>query len=348
MKICPVCKQTFPTKQALAAHMATAHVGPNRRPRPSRIQTTGTSTMVLYRRELCTTAIKNDTAVVLEVFPGKSGLSTLDALSQMYEEFKIIQWSVSIVPNVGTNANGSYTCGFSYSSTKRPASAAGIASLSPSISKPVYAPSTLSVNPRKIMGAPWLPTFGSDGARTPGAFVLLTDAAPMVWITYKVLFNGPTSVKRAAFDDVYKFDARKKRWVDEDDQPVDRLDYLEPVNMQLEIGTNDPNIATAIENAFQRAYSNLQRMHSVFNQLIAFSHFIANLMVGALPVLAAPAILHVQRRPFRAILLQLVELGYNPSPREDPPARRGEYHSEDCESNLSLQSLRLDDGEPWA
>lgn len=345
MKICPICKSQFPTKQALATHMATAHVG-GRPQRRNKIQTTTASTMVLYRRELWGGTISG--ATECEIYPGASKLPTLDSIAMNYEEFKIVQWSVSVVPNVGSNTNGSYTCGYSYAAGNRPTNAVGIAGLSPSTSKPVYASSTLSVNARRLMGTAWLPTSGTSGAKSPGAFIIIADKSPMLWVTYKVIFNGPTAVKRSNFDDIYRYDARNKRWVDEQGKQVERISYDEPVNMQLDVGASAQTTLDQVEAAFAQAFTNLSRIHSMWNQLVGFTHYIGQFLVGTLPIIAVPAIMHVQRRPFRPILLELFELGYNPSPREDPGARGGKYLPPPKERDplRSFSDLEISDQEP--
>lgn len=307
--------------------------------------------MVLYRKELCATKLTTNAVTELEIFPGKSGLSTLDSIAQTYEEFKVIQWSATIVPTVGTNSSGSYTCGYSYASSNRPRTQVGVAALSPATSKPIYSQATLAVNARKVMGRPWMPTSNKDSTSSPGALCVYTtkDDALMVWVTYKVLFNGPTAVKRNAFDDLYKYDIRTKNWTTEDGTVVDRLDYDQPVNMQLDIGTGDLNRATAIYNQIQQAFGTLMQVHSLFNSLIAFAHYVGNAMVGILPAVGVPVIMHVQRRPFLPILQQLIELGYRPLETIGPSVAGGEQglardigEASEYYRFPSLENLRVD------
>lgn len=321
VKICPICKQQFPTKAALASHMSTVHASRTSVPRARR-QATSQATTMLARRELWQGTGSTVAVFTCEIFPGKSGLPTLDALAQIYEDFKIVSWNVQVKPTVGTNTDGYYTVGVSYGPSGRPNSGSGIAALSPATSNPCYVSTSLSVNPRKIMGSNWLPTYDRAMAKnSPGAIVVSTTKELLIWVSYKVLLNGPTAVKRAAFDDLYEYDSKSNRWTNEHGQVVTAMSYDEPVNVLMDVGASSTTVFEGTIRMIEGAFDGLVRVHSIFNRIIGTTHWISNLFSATLPLLTVPVILHVQRRPFRAIVGRLLELGYRITEEEDPGPR---------------------------
>lgn len=338
MKICPVCKQQFQSKAALASHMLSAH--PARRARAtqrSRQQNMSGGTNMLARRELWSGTMAASTVIACEIFPGNSKLPMLDAMAQIYEEFKVVSWSVSVKSTVGTNSDGSYTCGITYGNEGRPTKAEQIASLAPATSNPVYVPTTISVNPRKVMGANWLPTKSVQSTKSPGAFMITSDKNVQLWISYKVLFNGPTAVKRASFDELYEFDTVQRKWLNADGNEVRQVNFEDPVTVQIDVGTNNENMFVTTINAISGVIGRATQVHRLWNRVFGAAHYIGTNLIATLPQLTVPVIMHVQRRPFPALMRRFIELGYS-APQEDDPG----IDFSNCETPSS--EFALDDG----
>lgn len=333
VKICPICKASFPSKETLAAHMNSVHSKGNRQ-RPRRSAQQNVSTNLLVRKELSTITISANSVVAFEICPGKSGCTMLDNIANMYEEYKIVSWTVIFKPIVGTNTNGYYTAGVTYGKSQRPQKVGEIASLSPALTNPLYKQSSLSVNPRKIMGQPWLPVSDGQNAVTAGAILFgSTSTSIQVWISYKVLFNGPTPIGRNTMDEMFEYDAKTRVWRNVEGNRVDRVDYDEPVTGTIDIGSGDTATFNSQLSSISQLINTYREIHRMVTTIFGTVHFIADTLGFVLPILSVPAIMHVTRRPFRPIVDRLLELGYRIVEKEDPGAGGSEPNTGQTESS---------------
>lgn len=300
MKICPICRSTFPTKAALASHMP-SHQGNRRRER--RTRGGGGTTMKLALKEYWGPVPKNKVSTI-DCRPADSGLTKLKAHSAMFETYKLVAYTVHVIRGGSSSASGIYFLGVSYKPDKHPVDSQGVASLAPMVCKNAQENATISVPCAKMMGQPWL---GSSGA-SPGAVIISNDTNTdlHVWVTYTVIFNGPTAVQQTSgFDCTYTTDG--KTWYDDKKQPITGIDFKDAY-AELEIATEEQNAET-IWGRFQRAFTTARELHRSWIQSIGLVHMVLGAARVAAPALGVPAILHLQPRPFRATAAQWRLLG---------------------------------------
>lgn len=202
--------------------------------------------------------------------------------------------------------------GVSYKSDKHPSDQKGVAALSPMVCKSARENASLSVPCAKAMGQSWLDNDGNS----PGAVIVAntTTADIHIWVTYRVVFNGPTAVAQTSgFDIIYRHDGTT--WFDEAGNVVNNAN-VDDMYGELEIGGSQSTLQTAWES-FSRVVRTARELHRAWSVSIGLVHFLAAATNIVLPVLGAPAILHLQQRPFRATLAEWRLLGFDPA--EQPP-----------------------------
>lgn len=290
MKICPVCKQQFPTKAALAAH-AVSHsgrVGSRRR----RNRGTGGNT-VLALKEYWGTAARTNVSTI-DMKPNSSKLTKLSAMAAIYETYKLLQWTVHIVHTGGANTSGSYFAGVSLKADKHPTDAAGIAALAPSICKSATSDASISAPCAKAMGQAWLDNDGTS----PGAVLIYNSTGTdlNVFVSYKVQFAGPTAISQSS--ETY-FTTDGNAWFGQDNLPVTTAEIDYDVYGELEYQGTEAEGVT-LWTRLTKAWSTAREMHRVYQASIGLIHFLASSGAVQLPQLGRPAILHLQQRPFRA------------------------------------------------
>lgn len=301
MKICPICRTSFPTKAALAAHMP-SHQGGKRRGKRQRGG--GNTTMRLALKEYWGPAAKNSLSTV-DCKPADSGLAKLRAHASMFETYKLTSYTVHGIRAGASTTTGIYFMGVSYKSDKHPSDSKGVAALSPMVCKSAQENATLSVPCAKLMGQPWL---NNDGT-SPGAVIVSngTSADIHIWVTYSVVFNGPTGVAQTdSFDITYKTDGGA--WTDERGQQINTVDIADAY-AELEIGGEATVYPTVLER-FRNAVRTAQEIHHTWIKTIGLIHMIIGVGRFTLPRLDVPAILHLQPRPFRATATEWRLLGF--------------------------------------
>lgn len=323
VKICPICKQSFPTKAALAQHMNAVHT--RRAPRNASNRSNMANTITGSEYLGSKTELQ-----VLEIFPGKTGASRLDTMAGIYELFQIKKWTYRFKPIVSTSTSGYYLAGVCYEATNRPNSEVSIASCQPSVQAPIYKASSISVSPQLVMGQPWLPTANKSGT-SPGAVVLnvTKNTNVAVWVDYTVSFSGPTSVARST--DVAVLNDPAKGWIS-DGQQVKNFKYEYTNNIDIEIGSADQTIVDRVIEMLKKGTEAFQELHRFTTGAITFVHSISSFINVILSITAVPVIIHVQRRPFPAIRSEWLRYsGNRPFEREDPPPESHDTETDSVE-----------------
>lgn len=290
MKTCPVCRQQFPTKAALAAHRVTHQQRASARRRRS-APGNGSNTMAL--KEYWGT-VRKDGVTTIDIHPATCKLAKLSALARVYEQYRIVSWTVHFVHSAGSNTSGSYFAGVS-AGTHHPTDRKGIASLSPSLCRAVTTDGTLTAPASRVMGQPWLDM--ADPA--PGVIMVSTDAALEAWITYRVLLSGPTSVAQAStVDAIYRTDGTK--WMDESGADITEFEVGSEFQAEMELNTMTEAENTTVWARVTAVWRDIRVVHRAYQQAVGMAHFLMSAGTYVLPTLGRPAILHLQQAPFRS------------------------------------------------
>lgn len=303
MKICPICRQTFPTKAALAAHLPT-HQGKRRGQRQNR--NAAGSTLTLSLKEYWG-SVQAKSVTTVDVKPSASTLPKLSGQAAMFETYKLLSFTVNVVHGGNQSGSGVYFMGVSYKADKHPTDSKGVASLSPSTCKNAGENASISAPCARLMGQPWLDTSGTS----PGAIMLSNDTNTNlhIWVTYKVVFNGPTAVAQSAGNDVtYRWNGQK--WLNNHDQAVEVIDLEGDVYGELEVA-GEESMLDVTWRTMQQYMQTARELHRAWTVSIGLVNFVANAGRVILPRLqGGPAILHIQPRPFRATRSEWRLLGF--------------------------------------
>lgn len=293
VKVCPICQSSFPTKVALANHMAThARRGARRGGRRNGGGGAGVNTISL--KEYWGSSTRGVTTI--DCKPTSSTLPKLAAIASVYELYKLESFTVHFVHNAGANVSGSVVAGVSFGQ-KHPEDKKGVASLSPAVCKAASSDFTLSVPCARLMGQPWLETANSS----PGCVLLSIDGNSItydIWVTYRVKLSGPTNVAQTyVLDETYSTDGAE--WFDAEKRKVTRATFSEDVYGEIEYAGDSSNFGRFV-TAFQNLFSGWRELHRLYQTSVGLVHFLSSAGTYVLPAVGVPAILHVQRRPFRA------------------------------------------------
>lgn len=296
VKICPICRATFPSKAALAAHVASAHpAGASRGRRRGANRAPGSITITN------TEFLGSQKRLSVPLLPGKSGAGRLDAHAQIYELFRFQRVSLTLRSTAGLSVSGSTFAGVSYDATAPEYERSSIAALTPSASAPVTRDITLSVPTGPLMGQQWLPThYGSSGSEVPGFVVFDSDSNMDVWLTYTCVFTGTRTPTSSGF--LAGYDPRTTTWVDDTKNKVDSIPAANASNVEVEIGSADQSIVEKVLGPLQTLWTNAREIHRITQGAITFVHLVVDAVLRATPpalAVAAPVILHTHEQPFR-------------------------------------------------
>lgn len=298
VKICPICRATFDTKAALAAHMASAHpVAAQTRRRRGAVTRQSGSITVSNNEYLGSVKSKS-----LPLWPGKSGAARLDAHAAIYELFRLDRCTLTLKSTSGNSTSGSVFAGVSYDSANPPTDKAKIAALTPSTSAPVTRDVVLPIPTRPMMGAAWLPTASSASvteAHCPGWVTFVSDQNYDVWLSYTVTFTGTVASRSTGF--LAGYDYKTAKWSDVDNQPA-QLPAMDAANVELEIGTSSDSVVDQVIGQLRGHWRDAVEIHRMVRGAVSFVHFVVSALVPAtLPVLVAtvPVIYHAHEQPFR-------------------------------------------------
>lgn len=307
------------------------HRGQGRRRRGNR--GIGGNTTTLALKEFWGTVANGISTI--DCRPGASKLTKLVNLSAIYETYKLLSWTVHIVHTGGNTSKGSYFMGVSYKSDRHPTDAKGVAALAPVVCKSVHQDASLSVPVGRLMGQPWL----ANSAISPGAVMLYNDSTDnlQVWVTYRVAFNGPTQIAQIdAYDELYKYNSITRRWEGESGAAINEIHLDFDTYGELEVGASQESVLDQVWQAWARVARTAQELHRMWSVSVGVVHFLMNAGTVALPALAAPAVLHLQRRPFRTSSSEWVRLGLRCV--EGPDSRTRGRNSPSSSGNRSREA----------
>lgn len=290
VKICPICQTTFPTKVALAAHMP-SHQRQQKRGRGK--PRNSSSTLTLALKELWG-EVKSKSVVTIDCKPASSGLLKLSGQAPMFETYKLTAYTVHVVKGGSQSTSGIYFMGVSYKASGHPTTSKGVAALAPMVCKNANENASLSVPCSRIMGQPWL---DNDGP-SPGAVIVANDttASLHIWISYRVIFNGPTT--SSTQEVTLKTDGRL--WTNDNGEQLSNFNLDFDAYGELEIASSSESAMGKIWTAFSNAVTRARELHRAWVTSIGMVHMVVGMGNMALPQLGTPAILHLIHRPFRA------------------------------------------------
>lgn len=292
MKTCPVCHRSFPTKAALAAHRAT-HVivsrASRRRPRRNNVSQ-GVNQLALkeYWGQVTSSRL-----VTIDTKPTLTTLPKLATIAAVYEQYKIVSFTVHFVHATGLNKDGTYFAGVSFGN-KHPTDKKGVAALSPNINRGVNNDSSITVPCQRLMGQAWLDTSHDS----PGAVCVFSDQLLECWVSYRVLLSGPTNVaQESGYDNYYQTDGSS--WKDSQGRAVNNATLPYDSYGELEVNAENETLFNNVWELFVKSVTSVVKLHAMYQRAVGAVHLLLNAGRYPLPQFGAPAILHLQRRPFR-------------------------------------------------
>lgn len=296
VKICPVCRQSFPSKVALAQHMA-SHQG-TVRGRRARGRQTGANVTTLAQEEYWGTT-DGKTVTIFTFHPGSSKLPRLDTMASVFEQYRVTSIMVRFTPLVGSNQSGQFVAGWLRDPARAPKDLTGVAGLSPHTSCSVWQSGSLNIRAGDLMRQNWYYTQSTDAAETTAgavAAVCSTNQSMSVWCRYVVQFSGPIS--RTDNDYLLRFDG--KSWWNDTGEPVTQIPAADgPYSVDLEVTAGQSYLDQAWQH-LQSLFSGAREAHRLVSDALSFGRWIADLTGGSLPTLPVrAATLHVHPDPFR-------------------------------------------------
>lgn len=324
VKICPICRQTFPSKAALAQHMAThtgGGAGRRRRGRPTSANVT-TLAQEEYWGETEAGKAKNFT-----FHPGSSGLTRLDTMASVHEQYRVTSLTVRFTPQVGSNMAGMFFAGWCRDPSKAPATDTKIAGLTPHCACAVWQSTSLTIRANDLMRQNWFLTRAEDAAETTAGCVATIStgsqtAKMAVWCRYVVQFSGPTS--RDADDFLYRY--AQGRWYDEKSNVVTEMPAADgPYSVDLEV-TEGPAVLTQAWQSLSTLFANAREVHRIVSTALSFGRWVAEVTGGQLPLLptGTVATLHAHPDPFH------LRARYRSAEWRGPGAEGGSCTSSGC------------------
>lgn len=307
MKTCPVCKRTFPTKEALATHRAAVHGGQLNRRAQGGGPSSGNSITFTRSEYIGPVTSKN-----VPLRPGSVGARQLDSVAAVFEQYRWDSLSFRLKPTVGANTDGSAFVGLSYEPDHTPTSKTDIASCSPSDSFPVSRERTIVAPVRLLMHSPWLATTSNSGEGNEkesisGYFNVASDKALDLWIHYTVTLSGPTSVPRKRDAGLSYADQKWTYTEDGSSRIIKRSVPVEgPIDIDLEVASSVDSVIQSVITNVSQIYSGLREIHRFVSGTVTLVHMYADAVIAAgLTALAVPAIIHQRQLPFRPTALFL-------------------------------------------
>lgn len=304
MKICPVCRQQFPSKAALAQHMPShQRQRGGGRPRVQRQAANrgGEGTSVLAKRELVASTSRGAYYTLL---PGSSGITYLDTWASIFENYRFTKLSVRVIGLASSTDPKCYHIGISYGANAPGTDARTVASLSPGTAMRGDGSATINVPIASFMKSAWQLT-AAGGGLTPGYIVIDTVGKVEVWIDYQVQFSGPIAKPTARRTLLNKEAGDKKyHWFDESNRLIDSYTLDEYTTVEFE-GQTAATDWKAWITAFKDAMRLSGLITDIFNATIGMASWLVAPATYALPAINGPAILSFSPRPFRAALLRL-------------------------------------------
>lgn len=158
----------------------------------------GVGSIRLKRKEMLTAVTGDDAGGYAVLRPSSTVMTFLHSLSNCFTEIKYHSLTIHYVASCGTTTDGLVTVGFKAGTVAAAAenTVTKIASLSPSLSTPVWSKGSFSVPRDRLMTRKTyvLADIGIDG--TPGSLLWLCSAAKAkaagaLWISYDVTLLGP-------------------------------------------------------------------------------------------------------------------------------------------------------------
>lgn len=309
MAKCPVCSKSFANKKDLRSHVQSKHpdkfkhyyeVSQKTGKPAQRSNASGTGVGGwISNEEYLGKAAANKTTL-LNICPGKSGMSRLDNYAVLYDQYKIEKWNVRFTPRVGTTVSGMYVAGIAYSHLDNPDGVADVAALAPKIHHAVWQGGNLSAAPSKLMKQKWMYVYSAKASAEDtiaGKVAIFVDgdkAEIDVWVDYAVSFTGPTTAKKE--EHVLQTDGKK--WT-LDGTVVTTLPagFDEGYNVDVE-STN------LIDSQIKSFFGFVKTLHTYTQTGLYYYHLIADQLASGyvLPVIGAPVIMHLTRQPFPAAL----------------------------------------------
>jgi hypothetical protein len=159
---------------------------------------TAASNLVVTQREFWGTVTTGAAPVVYQFQPGSSGLSRLDAIGTLYEQWRLRSCVVRYATGSGATKDGLVHIGFVPDLLSLPTQLAGVVLLNPVVNTAVWEPNTLRIPTGEVNKGRWLYT-DAGGHHLDligfGVAVAYTGAAVnvgQIWVEYSVEFRGPS------------------------------------------------------------------------------------------------------------------------------------------------------------
>lgn len=225
MAQCPLCRRMFETKAELRQHRLTCNAVPGKKKKEktttvtnqaSGVQSyaasfTGNDSTTVLKAEELAYVLDNqvdsnslNSTNRLNFWPGASGLTRLDQVGRMFEQYRVLSLKVSYKTSSGTVTSGSSITAFDYEASDFPIELGALQVRQPRIRVPVWQNAEFKLDPSRVNKSSWMFTAAGVASQTPGftSAGYIVSSAPgaeamtaygEVWIEYEVLFTGPST-----------------------------------------------------------------------------------------------------------------------------------------------------------
>jgi len=164
-----------------------------RRPMAFRSEARDNGDIVIHNEELWNPIQSGVNSMVF--VPGVSGLSRLDKVAKLYEQYRLLSCQVEYRTGSGTTSVGQIIAGIDYNAQTLQTSASAISNLMPREVVSVWENFCLTVDPGRAMKQQWLFTGDKDPGNSNAFALQLTspvDAPGTLWVRYSVHFTSPS------------------------------------------------------------------------------------------------------------------------------------------------------------